>query len=214
MTALGQQHRRRALRVRPVAAHEAVRVVPVHQVFAPVDRHHLAQLARAHQLVDGLEEWRVAQHVADLQHAPQPFRGQRQVEHVLGRRGDWLFQQDVVAGFEQSERARVVRAVQGGVERHPRQLRSRHQVLPRLELAVERDAVRLGEAVAARLVGVDHRDEAQSPAPLERVPAVHARAAIAGADQHRLYRTFLLPALPRVSLSPAQRSPSSSVARE
>ena len=60
------------------------------------------------------------------------------------------------------------------------------QVLPGLELTVEGDAVRFGEAVAPRLVRVDHRDEAQVTASLLRVAPIHPSAPVPSPDQHRI----------------------------
>ena len=100
VAALGEDHRTAAVGAAPVAAHEAMREVPVDEVFVPLERHQVAQSAGDDQVIDGAEERRVPQHVADLEDAAVALGGPHQLDAFLWSHGHGLLQQEVVAGLE------------------------------------------------------------------------------------------------------------------
>ena len=159
MATLREDHRAGPRGVSPAPAHVAVGEVPVDEVLSPVDGHDRPQAARRDDLANREEERRVAQHVGDLKQ-PRPRLGRaRDLEALAGGRRDRLFEQHVVAGREESERARAMLALERRVDQRRREWRPAGDLLPRAELALGGYAMRVCEPRATRIVGLDDRDE-------------------------------------------------------
>ena len=159
MATLRQDHRAGPRGVSPAPAHVAVGEVPVDEVLSPVDGDDVAETARRDDLANREEERRITQHVGDLEQPPLRLRRARDLE-ALGRRWrDWLFEQDVVTGSKESERARAVLALERRVDQRGRERRPAGDLLPRAELALGGYAVRVCEPRATRIVGLHDRDE-------------------------------------------------------
>ena len=114
VAALGQDHGAGEGLVAPVAAHEAVRHVPVGDIFPVFHGHDLADDAGFQDFMELAPEGCIAQHVADLQHAPGPLGCLHQLDAALQRVGHGFLQQHVVAGLHGGDGRRHVHLVLGG----------------------------------------------------------------------------------------------------
>ena len=115
MAALCQNHWTAALRVGPVAAHETVSEVPVGEVLVPLEGHSVTQSTAGNELVYGLEERGITQHVTDLEDASVSLGGVHQIDTLGRRRRHRLLQQHVIASIQERQGAGVVRPILGCV---------------------------------------------------------------------------------------------------
>ena len=156
VAALGQQHERRFLFPAPVAAHEAVRLMPVAHVLQRLDAHDVAHLAALDGLKDLRKERRIAQHMADDHAAARLPRCPFDQLHVGLRCGDRLFQQQVVALFHRRHRMTHMHRVLRADERHVRQPFAGKHLLARLKAHVRRNAVASAHGFALFLNRLGH----------------------------------------------------------
>ena len=156
VAALLQDHRAGVLLAPPVAAHKAVRLVPVDHVFQRLDRHDPADASRVDHFLDLLKERRVAQHVTD-DHLALRLLGGLQHALALGEHGrDGLFHQDVIALLQRGDGVADMLAVLRAHEQHVRQAGLSEHFLGAGKAALRRHAIGLGHI--GDLFGHDVRD--------------------------------------------------------
>ena len=188
MAALGQDHGAGEGFVAPVAAHEAVRHVPVGDILAVLHRDDLADGARVEHLVQLAPEGRVTQHVADLQDASGAFRCLHQFDTALQRVGHRFFQQHVVAGVHGRHRRLYVHLILRGDDGGAAKLTGVDQIFPRRKALAVVQIVLLGEAPAPDLVRLSHADNAHLLRVAQGIRGIRIRAATAGADHDKFLR--------------------------
>ena len=108
MAALLQDHAGGKRLIAPVAAHKGVRLMPVAHLFNSLDAHRLADGAVLQQFLDSLVKHGIAQHVAYRHLPPQLQRQIGQFPALLRRRGNRLFQQQIVSPEQRGLRLTVV----------------------------------------------------------------------------------------------------------
>jgi hypothetical protein len=129
-----------------------MREVIVGEILAPVERNDLPQATTVHQIADRTKEGRIAEDMSDLEQPTMAVRGLDQRDAVLRGRRHRLFEQDMVAGFEESDRTGVMVAVHRGIDEGWGQLRPFSEFLPGTKLTFRRNAVLAGEAETALVV--------------------------------------------------------------
>ena len=125
----------------------------------------------------------VAQHVADLQQPASALGGLHQPHTVHEVRGHRLFEQDIVARLEGSNGGFDVHAVLRADQRCFSHSGPGEEILPRAELALHGNGVRLGEACTADIVWLGHRDKADFLGMGQGKRAVGFVASVASTDE-------------------------------
>ena len=169
----------------PVTPYEAVRRVPVGDIFAMLYCYKLTEPARPHQLVEDRKERGIAKYMADGQASratPGSFQHPRAVFEGVGY---GFLQQDIVAPFQCGDGRKGVMAVGGGDHTNLRHLGIQH-LRPVGKSPGGRDGVFLAEAVASVLVRVGYGHKAQSVLMEGCIGAVYVPASLPGAEKDRL----------------------------
>ena len=118
VTALLHDHRGRFFVVAPVAAHKAMRLVPVGDLFQPVDAHDFTDRAAIQKLLDLQERRRIAQNVANDHLALVFFVRFEQLVQLVFQGRNGLLQQDIVAKLQRANtHLDVIAVLRGNYER-------------------------------------------------------------------------------------------------
>ena len=185
VAALCQDHRTAILTAAPVPAHKAVRHVPVADAFDMLDGDKLADRAAVDQLLELHEERRIAQYMADGQHAPglpRLFAHCDQLRAVIAHR---LFAQHVIALFQRLHDRLKVHSVLCADEYTVCELFLSERVLPACKAAAFGNAVLLGKCGAAICTRLRHADDLQLVREAQRVGGIDVRAALTRAQNDR-----------------------------
>jgi hypothetical protein len=188
VAAFRQDHRAGETFVAPVAAHEAVRHVPVGDILTMLDGDEIADHARFEHLVQLTPEGGVAQHVADLQHTPRALRRLHKLDGAFERVRHRLFEQHVVAGFHRRNRRADVHLILRGDDGAVGQLPGGDQILPGREAAAVVDVVRIGQPLAADRVRFSNADDAHFVGMAQGVGCVGRSPAPTSADDDHFNR--------------------------
>lgn len=104
MTGLLQTHGAGRIAVSPVAAHEAVGLMPVADVLDGLNRYDVADGSLRNDLFDLREKGRIAQHMTDYDFSVVLAGRFQQLITVLCTGGNRLLHQDMVAFFQRHQR--------------------------------------------------------------------------------------------------------------
>ena len=148
MAALGQQHERRFLLAAPVAAHEAVRLMPVADVFQRLNTDDLTHIAALNRRMDLLKEGRIAQHMANHDGALIFLCRLLDQPDVLKADGNRLFQQQMIALFQRGDRMPDMLAILRADQRDIRQALPCKHLLAGFKTHLLRHAVSLFDILA------------------------------------------------------------------
>ena len=187
VAALCQDHRAAILTAAPVPAHKAVRHVPVADAFDMLDGDKLADRAAVDQLLELHEERRIAQYMADGQHAPglpRLFAHCDQLRAVIAHR---LFTQHVIALFQRLHDRLEVHPILRADKDAVGKLILCQRSFPACKAFVGCDVMRFRKRCTPILPRLCHADDFQFIREIQRVAAVDIRAALTGAQNDRGY---------------------------
>ena len=114
-----------------------------------------------HPLPDGRVERRVAQHVADRHFAIAAPRRSDELPHLLLVDRKRLFEEQVIARFQQRQRCGHVLVIHGAVDGEVGELRHARQRLGRLEAPVGAQIEHLRHQLSAQRRGIGYPDNLQ-----------------------------------------------------
>ena len=188
MAALGEDHGAGLVGAAPVAANEAVGVVPIADVFHGVDGLDLADVAAAEELLQGRVELCVAQDVADDDNAAGLFGFLPEGDALVKFRGDRLFQEDVVALIQGLEGLGHMLAVLGGDDHDVGEFGLVQELLIAGEAHVFGDAVALAQEGELTGAAVGSGDDLHFLRVLGLEGSVGLQATVATAADGECYR--------------------------
>ena len=171
MAALREDHRRGGLAVVPVAAHERVRHVRVHDRLLVLDAHDLADKSRIKRFLERAKVRRVAEHMPHRDHHARLALTREQIKAFALSLRHGLLEQHVVALAHRLHGGFVVKVVG---QRHEHDVRKFavssgiEKFVIVAEAALGRDPPRVAHRVAAR--GVDVRDRHHAHRAGEQLP--------------------------------------------
>ena len=185
VAAFCQDHWAAILAATPVSAHKAVSHMPVADALNMLNRDKLPDRAAVDQLLELHKERRIAQHMADGQHAPglpRLFAHCDQLRAVIAHR---LFAQHVIALFQRLHDRLEVHPVLCADEYTVCEFVLSERVLPACKAAAFGNAVLLGKCGAAICARLRHADDFQFVREVQCVGGIDVRAALTRAQNDR-----------------------------
>ena len=160
MAAFCQRQRAAGLLVVPRAAHIAVGEMVIADVFVVLNGHHRAELPAGDDLPEPFKEGRMAKHMAHRHHLPGEDPGQAgNLPQLVQRGGDRLFQDQIIALFQQPPNIPQVQLILRGDNGNVGKPGLRHHVKVGIkDLPLSQAILASGARLLGR-VGIRHRNQ-------------------------------------------------------